>query len=142
MAAPSPRRRRGPDPVRDPLVEVRRGLFRLHKALIDAERRAFENRHGELSNGQFLQALIQDPFFEWLRPFSGLIVEMDEALAAAEPLTAQDARGYLSRTHALVAPDAGSEAEARFVGVRQRAPEVLGAHMELLKRIAVASEAL
>ena len=68
-----PRRDRSPDPVRDHLKEVRRGLLRLHKALIDAERAVWERETGPVSNGRFLQALIEDPFFAWLRPFSGLI---------------------------------------------------------------------
>ena len=56
------------DPVRQQIVEVRRALLRLHKALIDSERAAFEARAGATSNGQFLQLLLQDPFFVWLRP--------------------------------------------------------------------------
>ena len=65
---------------RQSLVEVRRGLLRLHKALVDSERAAFEVGSGALSNGQFLQLLLQDPYFTWLRPYSALIAEIDEAL--------------------------------------------------------------
>ncbi|HEV2146576.1 MAG TPA: hypothetical protein VGR37_04090 [Longimicrobiaceae bacterium] len=139
MSPPVSRRDRSPDPVRDNLKEVRRGLLRLHKALIDAERATFERDHGALTNGAFLQALIQDPFFAWLRPFSGLIVEIDEALAARDPLPPQQARAYIGRVRELVEPE--DEDAERYARVRQRDPAVLIAHVELEARIAAAGEA-
>ncbi len=133
MTPPLPRRDRSPDPVRDNLKEVRRGLLRLHKALIDAERAVWERDIGPVSNGRFLQALIDDPFFAWLRPFSGLIVEVDERLATGEPLPDAEARAYVERIRALVQPT-GAEAE-RYERVRQRDAGVLLAHVELEARI-------
>lgn len=144
MPLPNSRSNLPPDPVRQRLVEVRRGLFRLHKTLIDSERATFERSRGPLSNGQFLQALIQDPFFAWLRPFSGLLVEIDEALAAKEPIAEGSARGYIEQVRGLVEP-AGAEGEeegagGRYEEVRQRDPNVLIAHVELAGRIAAATE--
>jgi len=141
MTPPISRRDRTPDPVRDHLREVRRGLLRLHKALIDAERATWERQgDGPVTNGAFLQALIQDPYFAWLRPFSGLIVEIDEVLAAREPLARPQASAYVERVRALVQP-AGEEAE-HYERVRQRAPEVLLAHVELEARIDAAPDAV
>lgn len=127
------------EPTRQQLREVRRGLFRLHKTLIDAERAAFEKTQGRLSNGQFLQALIQDPFFAWLRPFSSLLVEIDEALAAKEPSFQLRTRAYIEQVRALVVPQEGGEEANRYEYVRQRAPDVLVAHVELTARIAAAT---
>lgn len=137
---PSPfRRGTPPDPVRQQLLEVRKGLLRLHKALIDSERLEYERGHGQMSNGQFLQALIQDPFFAWLRPYSGLIVEIDEVLATREPVAEADARDFVERVRALVLlPGEGGSAEARYETVRQRDPAVLLLHVELTSRIATA----
>ncbi len=135
-----PRRQQFPDPVRSNLVEVRRGLLRLHKALIDAERASFEAERGQLSNTQLLQALLEDEYFAWLRPFSGLIVEIDEALASREPMAAPTARAYVERVRALV--DLSSESQSyemtRLDEVRTRHPEVLLLHLELTSRIATA----
>ena len=128
------RRDATPDPVRQGLVEVRRGLLRLHKLLIDSERATFERGHGAMSNGQFLQALIQDPYFEWLRPFTGLIVEIDELLATREPVAEETARGYAERARGLVEPP-DAEAAGRYEGIRNRDPEILIAHVELTGRI-------
>lgn len=136
MASRPPRR--DPDPVRHHLVEVRRGLLRLHKALIDSERAFFERERGPVTSGRLLQALLEDPFFAWLRPFSGLIVEIDEALAEKEPMDPDRARDYVERVRLLVAlPDEAVEdpgAEPYGQAVR-RDPDVLIAHVELTGRL-------
>ena len=133
------RAQRTPDPLREHLVEVRRHLMRLHKALIDSERPEYEQRTGPISNMQLLQALLEDPFFAWLRPFSGLISSIDAALSEDEPVTRDQARGFVDQAGALVSGSAeADENAARFVQVRQRDPAVLFAQTELHRRIAEA----
>ena len=122
------------DPLRQELVEVRRALLRLHKALVDSERAAFEARSGATSNGQFLQLLLQDPFFVWLRPFSGLIAAMDEALADAEGLPVESAEEFLAQVRSLIGPpEANTGGETRYEEVRGRDPDVLFAHVQLAR---------
>ena len=124
------------DPVREELVEARRGLLVLHKALIDSERNAYEARAGATSNGQFLQLLLQDPFFVWLRPFSGLIAQMDEALAAAEGVSPDEADAFLAQARALIGPpESNTGGETRYEEVRARDPAVLFAHIALSRRV-------
>lgn len=60
------------------LKEARFGTLNLHKSLIDIERETFEQKNGRLTSGQFLQVLLNDENFSWLRKFSMLIVEIDE----------------------------------------------------------------
>ncbi|MBW3630466.1 MAG: hypothetical protein KY464_14365 [Gemmatimonadetes bacterium] len=140
MESPAPRGNRPSDPVRQQLVEIRRGLLRLHKALIDSERTAFEARSGATSNGQFLQLLLQDPFFVWLRPFSGLIAQMDEALAAAEGVSEDAAGAFVAQVRALIATtEENSGSETRYDVVRSRDPDVLFAHVELARRVGPAA---
>ncbi len=124
-----------PDPIRDNLRSVRLGLLRLHKALIDAQRGEVERRSGPMSNGVFLQMLIQDEGFAWLRPFSALIVTIDEALATREPIAEESARGWVREIVALLAPPAGEPAAERLAELR-RTGTVLAAHEELTRRIA------
>ncbi|HEU0016031.1 MAG TPA: hypothetical protein VFQ45_20305 [Longimicrobium sp.] len=127
------------DPDHLPLMEVRRSLLRLHKALIDSERAEFERVRGSMSNGQFLQALLTDPFFAWLRPYSGLLADIDEAFAGEEPVTRDGARAFVDRIRALALPaEAGDDRLAR---VRQRDPGVLFAHTELTRGITAALDA-
>ncbi|MBW3569463.1 MAG: hypothetical protein KY467_00015 [Gemmatimonadetes bacterium] len=136
------RRTGPPDPVRQHLSDVRRALLRLHKALIDSERAVFEARNGPMNNAEFLGALLQEPFFQWMRPFSQLIAAMDEAMFGDEPVTAAGARAYVGQAHALVtAPgdgDGGSAESVRYGQVRDRDPAVLFAHTELVRRVAAA----
>lgn len=140
MPTPTPGRRRTLQPIEQALKETRRGLLRLHKALVDTERAAFESREGPMSNGQFLQALIQDPFFEWLRPMSALIVEVDEALAEEEPVSRERVHGYLERIEALTAPEADTYEAKRLAEARERGPAVAQAQQELATRLTAARE--
>ena len=128
------------DPVRQRFVEARRALLRLHKALVDSERAAYEAREGAVSSGVFLQLLLQDPFFAWLRPYSGLLAAMDGALAADDGLDPSAARGYLAELRALVSDEGEPGAETRYAEVRRRDPNVLYAHAELFRRLREAED--
>lgn len=137
-----PAARRAPipdDPDRTRLKAVRRSLFRLHKTLIDSERRVLERERGPLTGGQFLQALIHDPAFAWLQPFTAIIVEIDEALASDERITSAQARAYILRARDLVEPADAAVAE-HYADVRQGDPDVLVAHVELAGNIRAALE--
>lgn len=133
-----------PDPetalIRQRLSDVRKRLLRLHKALIDAERGYFERSRGPITSGQLLQALISDPYFEWLRPFSALIVEMDEAMTQDEPLLLDQMLVLTQQARALTPIEPPGE-DNRYDTVCQRDPDVLIAHVELSRAIA-AAEAL
>ena len=68
------------------LRQVRDRLLDLHKTLLDAERARFEREHGRVaSSGQWLQLVLGHEQFAWLRPYSGLIVRIDEWLASDAP---------------------------------------------------------
>ena len=58
-----------PEAGRQKLAELRQILLNLHKALLDSERTAYEISHGAIASpAAFLQLLINDPSFQWLRP--------------------------------------------------------------------------
>src|SRR6476620_2032057 len=60
------------------LKNARNLLLKMHKAMVDLEREMYEGIHGKLNSGQFLNLLLEDEDFGWLRKFSMLIVEIDE----------------------------------------------------------------
>lgn len=128
------------DAARQALARVRLALLRLHKTLIDSERERFERERGRLSNGQFLQLLIQDDHFAWLRPYSALIVEIDEARSAEEPLGREEALGFVARVRNLVSAsdDVPDERPETLEAARVRDPAVLGAHLELMRAVEAA----
>jgi hypothetical protein len=115
---------------------MRLALLRLHKALLDAERGEWEKSRGPATPNELLKALIDDPFFAWMRPYSGLIVEIDEALAGDEAVSEDAARAFAERARELVAVDEGDEPTVnRYDLVSRRDPNVLVLHVELSSRI-------
>ena len=64
------------------LRNVRNLLLKQHKTLLDREREFYEGIHGKLTAGAFLNVILEDGDFSWLRKFSMLIVEIDELFAA------------------------------------------------------------
>ena len=122
--------------TRGRLRELRGGLLRLHKLLLDAERAAYERGHGRVAAGEMLQLVINDARFAWLRRLSELIVSVDEMLdAKGEPATGSDARAVVSQARALLAPadDAAADFAAKYRAALQRDPSVVMAHAEVAR---------
>src|SRR6266702_2994986 len=72
---------RVPD-FRASLKSLRDQLLRLHKILLDSERAAYERDVARItSTGQYLNLVLEDPWFQWLRELSAFIVLIDETLA-------------------------------------------------------------
>ena len=68
------------------LKGLRDGLIRLHKSLLDSERAAYERDVARItSTGQYLQLVLEDPWFQWLRELSQLVVLIDETLGEKDP---------------------------------------------------------
>jgi hypothetical protein len=119
----------------DSLTEVRLRLLDLHRALLEAERREHERAHGRLSDGEFLDALINDPAFAWLNPLTTLIVRLEELL---EDETAQGATlaDCVARIRSLLKPDAGgADFQRRYAEVLQRSPDVVVAHGNAMRAL-------
>ncbi|MBV8550051.1 MAG: hypothetical protein JOY54_02040 [Acidobacteriaceae bacterium] len=127
----------GANGARAKLTEVRQSLLDLHKALLDSERTAYEIVHGPIgSPGAFLQLLINDNWFAWLRPITTLLVQIDETLAAKKPpATERDFEQLITDTKALLsASRAADEFWARYAAVVERDPGVAKLHAEMERR--------
>src|SRR5690349_18300461 len=117
------------------LGELRTNLFALHKALIDSERMEYEQAFGSVgAPANFLRLLLNDPWFAWLRPLSGLMAAVDEAIDGKEPLTARRAEELISEARKLLKPEEEGEGFGRhyFIAM-QRDPDVLLAHGAISK---------
>jgi hypothetical protein len=124
-----------PEGARQRLTDLRLALLKLHKALIDSERVAYEKTVGKIqSPNHFLQLVTRDPWFAWLNPLSQLIVAMDEALDAEEPLTTAkvDALAQQSKLM-LVASEDGEGFSGHYHEAMQRDPDVVLMHAEVVK---------
>src|ERR1044071_9234247 len=100
------------DRTRERLTNLRNGLLRLHKSLLDSERAAYERDVARITTtGQYLNLVLNDPWFAWLRDLSQFIVLIDETLDLDEPVTATDVDRLIVRARELVSP---SETAAGF----------------------------
>jgi len=84
------------------LKTTRLQLLQLHKLLVDIERENYENENGQITSGQFLNLLVNDENFSWLRKFSILIVEIDEMLDLDDGYTENMVEKYLSQIRSLI----------------------------------------
>jgi hypothetical protein len=118
--------------TRRQLVSVRTVLLRLHKTLLDFEREGYERDRGTIGNSyQFLQLVMNDPWFAWLRQLSELIVEMDELLAAKDAPSENAGVALIRQAGMLLTPAAsGSEFQRKYFAAMQQSPEVVLAHSE------------
>jgi len=128
-----------PDPARVRLAEIRETLLVLHKSLLDSERTSYEIVHGPIGSASaFLQLLINDNRFAWLRPITTLIVQIDETLAAKKPpATAKDFEQLISDTRALLSPSRESNGFWKhYAGAVDRDPGVAVHHQDLERQLA------
>lgn len=117
------------------LPELREALLKLHKALVESERVTYEQTLGPITSpNHFLQLLTTDPWFAWLHPLSELIVAIDEALDAKEPLTPVMAEALIKQIRVLlVASETGEGFAKHYDEALQRDPDVVMAHADVAR---------
>ena len=91
------------DETRAKLKNLSKSLLRLHKTLLDAERRQYELVNGRVqSTGEMMRLVLNDAHFSWLRILSGQIVLIDEFLASKQPTIEADGRSLIEQTTRLL----------------------------------------
>ena len=112
------------------LKAIRMPLLRLHKALLEAERIGYEKQMGRIEHpGAFLQLLMNDPWFAWLRPISQLIVLIDEHLEAGLEQPETTAENLLKQARELTTP------EGRYAELLQAHPDVALARRDVSRAL-------
>ena len=84
-------------------------LLKLHKSLLDHERRIYEGLNGPLNAAQFLNVLLEDPDFAWLRKFSTLIVEIDEMFAQKDGYSEETVAQHIGALRSLISMEGEGE---------------------------------
>lgn len=121
-------------PARQKLVALRQALLRLHKTLLDMERRDYEKAHGVVSTGELFRLVVGDEQFAWLHNISEFVVRIDETLSSEEPVTDADAHGPISLARKLFAPtETGDGFQKQYFNAIQRDPAVVMEHAELVR---------
>ena len=121
-------------PARQKLVALRQALLRLHKTLLEMERRDYEKIHGAVNVGELFRLVVDNPQFAWLHNISEFVVRIDETLASEEGVTDEDARVPMSLARKLFAPtETGDGFQKQYYDAIQKDPAVVMEHAELAR---------
>ena len=119
---------------RGKLTQLRTVLLRLHKTLLDMERREYEREHGHVSTGELFRLVIDHQQFGWLHNISEFVVRLDETLAGETPITAEDLRSAVGMARKMFVPsESGDAFQKRYFDAIQRDPAVVMEHAELAR---------
>ena len=114
------------------LKNARDLLLKLHKSMLDLERALYEGIHGELNAAEFLNLLLEDEDFAWLRQFSMLIVEIDEMFDLKKDVTDEMIDANLKKVKELVEMKEDDEYfRAKYQFALQRDSDAASLHSEL-----------
>jgi hypothetical protein len=124
-----------PESVLARLKDLRSGLLRLHSILLSSERAVYERDIEKIrSQSHFLDLLLNDAAFAWLRELSQFIVLIDEAMEADHGPDPLEAERFLARARAMLSPgEGGGVFEKRYLETLQRDPDVVVAHSAVVR---------
>lgn len=121
-------------PARQKLVALRENLLRLHKSLLEMERRTYEKEHGKVSAGELFRLVVDDPQFSWLHNISEFVVRIDENLASEEGVSENDSHVAVSLARKIFAPsESGDGFQKKYFDAIQRDPAVVMEHAQLAR---------
>jgi hypothetical protein len=125
------------DSAREKLVALRGALLRLHKSLLDMERRDYEREHGVVNVGELFRLVVDDPQFSWLHNISEFVVRIDETLTGNAPVAGPDADTAFDLARKMFTPtEAGDAFQKQYFDAIQRDPAVVMEHAELARLFA------
>lgn len=124
----------GGDSARERLIALRLSLLRVHKTLLDMERREYERANGKVSVGELFRLVIDHQQFAWLHNISEFVVRLDETLAAKEPVLPEDVHTAISLARKMFAPSQSGDAfQKKYFDAIQSDPAVVIDHAELAR---------
>ena len=119
------------------LRNLRDLLLKQHKTLIDHERQNLEMLHGPMTPAGFLNVLIEDEDFAWLRKFSMLIVEIDEMFAQRDGYESAMIDASIAKVEELVDPNIGDDSfNAKYDFSMSVLPEAADLNKEIKELLA------
>lgn len=112
---------------RELLGTLRNLLLEQHKLLLDREKATYEATHGPIGGpGPFLQLVLGDPHFLWLRQISTLVVEVDEALSRRSKAGQPEADALEAQAREMMRPrETGTDFQMRYYQAVQESPNVV-----------------
>jgi hypothetical protein len=120
--------------AREKLIALRMALLRVHKTLLDMERKEYEKENGQVSTGELFRLVLDHAQFDWLHNISEFVVRIDETLAAKEPVTREYTTAAISVARKMFVPsESGDGFQKRYFDAIQRDPAVVIGHAELAR---------
>lgn len=120
--------------AREKLITLRLALLRLHKTLLEMERREYEREHGHVNAGELFRLVVDHAQFAWLHNISEFVVRIDETLAAKEPVTPEYTSVAFSLARKMFVPtESGDGFQKKYFAAIQRDPAVVIEHAELVR---------
>jgi hypothetical protein len=120
--------------LREALREVSKLLLPLHRTLIDLAKEDYAFAVAPVKPSELLRLLTDDPFFEWLKPVTSLIVDIDEM--ARTDFDAADVVAIADRVDHLFGPAAEGAFSTQYIPMLQRSVDVAIGHAALRKAAA------
>src|SRR5262252_11041446 len=97
-------------PARERLIALRLALLRVHKTLLEMERRAYERGHGAVNVGELFRLVVDHPQFAWLHNISEFVVRIDESLTGEAHIVPADAATAISLAKKMFTPTSEGDA--------------------------------
>jgi hypothetical protein len=111
------------------LTQVREAMDQVHRRLLDAARLDWETLRGPIGGpGAFLELLMSDPFFAWLRPMTRLMADIDEATDGEEPIDQKQIDLFRARVEAILLDE-------RYLHYLQISPDLVMDHAALRRAL-------
>ena len=121
-------------PARVKLIALRLALLRVHKALLEMERRVYEREHGAVNAGELFRLVVDHAQFAWLHNISEFVVRIDESLTAKEPIAPEYTSVAFSLARKMFVPtESGDEFQKKYFAAIQNDPTVVMEHAELVR---------
>lgn len=121
-------------PAREKLIALRLALLRVHKTLLEMERRVYEREHGAVNAGELFRLVVDHAQFAWLHNISEFVVRIDESLAAKEPVAPEYTSVAFSLARKMFVPiETGDEFQKKYFAAIQNDPTVVMEHAELVR---------
>lgn len=123
------------DETRQQLKDLSRAFLRLHKTLLDGAKAEYEAKNGKIPNPNvYLQLVLDDPHFAWLRKISSLIALIDEAVSIRRPATEAESQALLNEAKILLRfEDEDEEFNNKFQSALQNNPDAVVGHNDTLR---------
>jgi hypothetical protein len=102
---------------------------------MESERAAYERDVEHIkTTGQYLNLVLNDPWFSWLRELSQFVVMVDETLGQDEPASDEEGGRLIAAARALVIPaEDGDRFGRSYWQAMQRDPGAVLAHRDMMQ---------